>query len=154
MKKIGVMLKHLGNSQLNYEFFTSANRLVKETASVDIICFVESPSAPVIPLCFAVMPVSEAKSFDGILISTNLILAELALENLDASRKVFYSYDLDWMRGRLPFEETAKIYHSEEHELVVRSEYHQNAFSSAFNLLPRVVPSFDISNLIKQEQPH
>lgn len=145
LKKIGVVLQHLGNSQLNYEFFQSANKIVQERRDVDIICFFSTPSRPMIPLRFATMPVCESKMFDGVLVSTNMHLASLALQNINAEKRFYFSYDLDWMRDRYEYVDVAKLYRAYEQRVLVRSHYHSDALVSSFGVTPYIQPTFDIN---------
>lgn len=149
MKKLGVMLTDLRGSQESYLAIEQMNRLVLET-DIDCTIFTEfSRFKPCMTPLFGVMDFAEIWSFDGLLISTNLSNTNISINALNAAKKIFYVWDLEWLRGKKDFVENVNIYRSNKVELIARSNDHSIVLQNYTNRKPnRVIPQFNLKELI------
>ena len=111
MRKAGIMLKKVDNSQLGYYATKSANWIAEKMTNVDIVMFVKEHAVhPVMPL-FATMAETDIWGYDAPVIATDLASAKTLLSASGPTEKFFYVWDLEWLR--LPdynHEELSKIY--------------------------------------------
>lgn len=148
--KIGVLVRDFGPSQLTYEMISSANKLMVERSDTDIIGFFENSAKHSFGLNFSSMYLDEAWSYTGTLIATSLSTAVKLIKLPSAQRKLFYVYDLEWLRiYDKNFSVLAKLYRHKEIELVARSATHAKLLSNCWNIQNiKVIESFDIEKFL------
>jgi len=133
--KIGIGISSLGSSQLSYYAIRSANQLLSKTCEHDIVALYENPSPHVLPMLFASMQFSEAWAFDGVAVSTNLSTAEKLLTFPCLTKRLFYVWDLEWLRLQPKhFQSLRGIYANPDHVLVARSNEHSRIISDVWNV--------------------
>ncbi len=147
--KIGIILPHLGASQLSYFVINQINAHIAQSNKFDFVIFYEDLS-PVFarPLC-ATMNMNEIWAFDGLLISTNINNALASLQTVNMSTKVFYPFDLEWMRKtRKDIITNMNIFQNEDMGLVARSSYHAKAIERYSGRKPDIiVPNFHMETI-------
>lgn len=134
MRKLGVIVQDFGPTQLTYQLVRSAEKV---RSTIDICAFFNRSAKHSFPLPFACMQLNEAWGYDGLIIATDIKTC-LQMKTFPASsRKVFYVWDLDWMRIQLQdrdFDFLSSLYRSDELTLVARSVSHSEALRSAWNI--------------------
>jgi hypothetical protein len=130
VRKIGFVLRDLGPSQLAYALIRELNA----ASGCDPYVFWEEPRRPCVTPRFACMPVVDAWSFDGPLVATTLSTANKVRAIPAASPKLFYVWDLEWVRPqRKHWLQFQPVYGDPALTLVARDESHRDAIESAWN---------------------
>lgn len=116
----------LGPTQLAFACVRRLSDLVGQDFSVDPIIFVREHVPPcALPEC-AVMRLTEAWNFPGLLVATTARLA-LQLRTIPSKAKAFYSWDLEWLRAGVNWAELRSIYLDVRVPVFARSESHRRA---------------------------
>jgi hypothetical protein len=144
--KLGVAVDNLGASQLNYLFINQVNKYLENNIH-DVIAFYEDACRPCMLMRFAAIPLVEAWSFNGTIISTSLSTTQKLLRLPGVRRRLFMVWDLEWLREPRPFEYLNSIYRALGIELLCRTPEHQKILSDIFQKPVSVVGDFDL-NLI------
>lgn len=155
--KFGVAVNNLSFSQLACEIIQTSNCILSAGVEHDMVLLYEQPSRPCMQTLFPTMHLCEAWGFNGTIIATSLSTAAKSLSFPSVSRRVFYVYDLEWVRlkqkGYRPLWE---IYANPAHLLVARSEEHADAIASAWNTpVAGICEAFDLNffiNLLKEKK--
>jgi hypothetical protein len=153
MLKIGVIIPDLSSSQLAFFATQQINRIVGQSGDIDGVIFTERISKPAIPPACAVMSVSDIHNFEGILISTNLYNTKLSLKAVIPAKKIFYVWDLEWLRNnkKNDYIENLNILRDNEISIVSRSRSHANCFEKYTNRKSDiVVENFDIGRIVNE----
>lgn len=146
--KIGIAVNHLGPSQLTYCLVKSAHEMLVTKPAVDITLFYENAVKPAFGLNFAAMPLVEAWTYGGTLISTNLNIAKQSIAFTGPKKKLFYVWDLEWLRFQnKEFRSLQQIYANPALTLLARSESHKQAIEQSWNI--EVAATIDDFNLLK-----
>jgi hypothetical protein len=151
---IGIVVPHLGLSQISFYAIKEVNRLVDEKHSDDITLFFEHLVPSLIPPKCAVMCVNEIMSFKGTIITTTLdtTLMTLSRNTRKDNRVVFYVWDLEWMRPQKNnYLSNYQIFNS-VHKLVARSDNHAKAIENYTNRnVDAIVKEFNVQEIIRAE---
>ena len=132
--KIGFILEDLLPSQLNFYVVNTVNKVLRESNEHDFVLFYEELTVPsMTPQC-AVMNICEIYAFDGLLIGTRLDHAARMANIASPSQKVFYVWDLEWMRGKTDFVQNMHGYRSDRVDVVTRSPSYARALQYYANL--------------------
>ena len=124
--KIGIILPSLELNQLAFEILTEVNDLILNTTEHDFVIFYQELTSRCVEPACSIMNISEIHSFSGLLISTTLDTAELALKSISISKKVFFVWDLEFIRNKNEYLKRLSIYRNPELFLVGRSvEYNR-----------------------------
>lgn len=123
--QFGLLVKNLYNSELNFRLITQANKLMQDGIA-DIIFFFEDALPPIIEPLGTTMQIVEAYEYKKPLIATSLSTAQKLLNFPRSIKKIYYLWDLEWMRFKNESYHGFKtIYGSEELELVSRTQDHR-----------------------------
>ena len=147
----GVLLNNIGANQLAYRVIQGLNELGNQRPDVDPIVYYENMQRSCLPTNFAVMQIAEAWGQHGTMMSTSLSTAH-KLIGFPSERKIFYVWDLEWLRGHKErhYKLSADIYTHPDLELMARSQDHKNVIENAFNKeVKHIVPDFDIAKLLQ-----
>ena len=151
MVKFGVILKDLSASWLSYLVLKQINTIIEEKTNDDFVIFFEN----VAPMCMApkcaTMSVNEIWNFEGTLVSTDFSTHEMlnAVIN-NKCNKIFYIWDLEWLRNKKNFIENISILRNPDVEIVVRNKIHSKAFRNYANREPdHVISNFNILELME-----
>lgn len=143
---IGIAVPHIGPSQLGFLAVQRCNHGLISTPHSYTIFYQE-----MVPFCMQpsvpVMNVTEMWGFNGTIIATTLDLAEMAL-NVSGD-KIFYPWDLEFLRGNKNFMRNVSIYRNPNLRLIARSNDHGIELSNYCNRDPEVVHDLDIFRMIK-----
>lgn len=131
--QIGVIVKDLSSSQLNYYLLKNGNKWI-ENAKNDIIVFAQSIVRPLILPKFSVMNCVEICGFHGSLVATTLETAALMLNVATTTKRYLYCNDMEYLRGQFRnYAMAAQIYRNPRLELICRGRDHAIAIENCFN---------------------
>jgi hypothetical protein len=151
---IGIVVPHLGSSQISFYAIKEVNRIINAGYPDDITLFFEHLIPSIIPPKCAVMCVNEIMSFKGTLITTTLdtTLMSLARNTRQNNRIIFYVWDLEWTRfNHGDYLANYDIFHK-AHKLVARSANHARAIENYCNRkADSIVEWFNVQEIIKAE---
>lgn len=147
MIKLGIILPALYKQQLVYETFESLHKVI--SSKVDPIVFFEDFSPLFIRPPCAMMHISEILNFNGILISTTINNTMMSLKAINQAKKIFYIWDLEWLRNsnNKNYLYNISIYQNPELELITRSNSYAKELNNYANIQPKVL---SLENLICQ----
>ena len=134
MTNFGIIVPHLGSSQVTYEAIKLVNSM--DTA----VLFFEQLMTPCMPVKCATMCVTEIMNFRGTLVTTNIENTRMAnkIANRRQARLIFYVWDLEWLRpGRNNYLYNCETYKMPD-QLVVRSDEHVGPLQNYCNRQPIV----------------
>lgn len=134
MVKIGIVLNNLYVNQLAYDV------LSQEHENYDISIFYEENTPVLIPPKGAIYLLHEIFSYDGLLIATNLDHASLISKCVKSFTKVFYVWDLEWIRNKKDFISNINIYRNNNLILVTPSEDYRRELKNYCNRDSVVLP--------------
>lgn len=133
MSNLGIVLSHLGSSQMVYEAINLANK------ANDAVIFFEQLTTACIPINCASMCVTEMNSFGGVLITTNIentLMANKVI-NRNKTRIIFYVWDLEWLRpNKQNYLYNLQAYNTAD-ELVARNIQHVEPIHNYCNRWPK-----------------
>ena len=149
-KAIGALFTSFGAAQSSYQFIKRANALLKSRGDVDIVGFYENPARPPVTPNFALLNVVDSYTFNGTLIATDLNAATRLLRAPGASRRIFYCFDIEWLRfpQRRPYEQLASIYRNPTLEVYSRNDIHAKIIADAFNIYVKVLGDWELERLV------
>lgn len=145
--KVGFCLKDFSLSQLAYYAIKMGNDLIKQDVSV--IGFYEDLKVQCARNDFPLMHSFETYGYGGILVATSLGTAATVLNSFSAQRRLFYVWDLEWLR--LPYKQFGalhRIYSNDSLELIARSDEHAKAIRNCFNREAEVIENFNIAQFL------
>lgn len=144
VNKVGIILPNLANSQLFFE--ASYNTKYIDT-QLDLTLFFENLSPVAFRCACGIMHVSEILNFNGTLISTTLDNTLLSLKAINQAKKIFYVWDLEWIRGKTDYLSNIAIYQNPNLKLFTRSDAYSRAIYNYSNSVAK--PSnLDIKELL------
>jgi len=146
---IGLIVNNLGASQLSYDLINQANKISFE-GQHECFFFPRNLVVPCLPVKCTILNLTEIHDFQGLLLSFNLQDTQLLAETKNPARKVFYVWDLEWLRGKLNFVENLPIYTDKRLELYCRSHDHQKAIENYCNVLSHVVEDVNLLEIINE----
>lgn len=150
--KIGFLVNNLGGSQLAYYLIRNVNFHLDKNYLIDVIAFYENLTKPCVPMSFASMPINEAWNYQAdAIIATNLATAAKLLSFPTPAKKIFYVWDIEWLRLKQRyFRELRGIYSSPKIELWARSASHAELISDCWNKdVKGVVNDFNMNEIVK-----
>ncbi len=150
VQKIGVILPHLGPSQLSFTVVNQINYLSNINNDYDFMIFFENLVKPCVnPNCAAVNS-NEIWSFEGILISTNINGAIAASRAVNRAKNIFYVWDLEWLRGMTDFTSNMQAFRHPDIELVARSQHHAKAIEDYCNKkVSKIIEDINLTEIAK-----
>jgi len=133
--KLGFTVSDLSASQLAFYLIKNANDFIEqENVNTDIIIFYENAAPPCIPLFCTSMHVSELWGFYEPVISTDLKTSQILLNCPSQSIKVFYVWDLEWIRMReKSYDLLKRFYKNNKLNLIARSLDHKKIIEDCWN---------------------
>lgn len=149
--KLGVLVRDLGPSQFNYYCIRNANVALKSGKVADFVAFYENLTKPCLTPNFAIMQAAEAWGYDGVLVATTLSTAEKLIRFPSAQRKLFYVWDLEWLRmGQKSYRALQAVYGHSRLRLLARSAEHARLIGEVWNREAAIVDDFDLPALLKE----
>ena len=150
MNKFGIILNNFGVSQLAYFALRNANKFVNEQSDWSVFGFYQNLFPPIIEPQFSLMHSFELYNFGGVLISTDILSTKQSLESFSASRRLFYVWDLEWVRHKKNFGIYEQFYCNPKVELVARSHEHKVVIDGCWNRNCKVVEDFNFNEFVKK----
>jgi hypothetical protein len=148
-KQIGIILPHLGLSQLSFYACNRANALLDKSNDLDIVFFIENLVPPSLNVNTSIMNLHELVDFKGVLITTSLSNTQMALKCVNKSKILYYVWDLEWLRGKTNYIQNLEILRDSNIELIARSLSHFNAIEKYCNRKPiKIIQDVDILEMI------
>lgn len=145
---INLLLSDLGNNQEAFVAIAYTNTL-NETAGYNVNLFTENHALPIIRPNSAVLPIEKGLYADGITISTSLSTAKY-LKNCIASTKILYVWEPEWIFSQMEYIELYNILNTKA-VLIAQNQYHAEAIANLANRkVDKVIPNFDLVEIIKQ----
>lgn len=132
MQKVNFLVHSFNISQLSYELIQSIHKCL-ESQNVNINVFYEEPTHTYMQGNFAIMQMIEAFNEQGLMIATNYSTASKLINIPMPDKKIFYVWDIEWLRGNPRYELYKDIYLSKELTLYCRSEDHSKLIQNCFN---------------------
>lgn len=130
--KLGFAVDNLGASERSYFLIKAINEAVELYPDLDVTVFYCSLTQSCIPLNTASMQMTEAYGYDGTIVATNFNTAEKVLLCPAPKRKLYYVYDLEWIRHPLDFSLLSNVYQNSSLSLVTRCEDYKNVLEKLF----------------------
>lgn len=147
MKKVGLILKDCGNSQSSFFGISSINTSCLDD-DADYSIFELNHVDPITRIRCGVFPITLAYLYDGVLISTDIETTKFSLEGCRAEKRIFYVWDLEWMRRPKLFESN-QIYSLPELTIVCRSKEHADCIKRVSGRDVHIMQNFNVKELIK-----
>jgi len=147
VKKIGIILPHTFDTQLAYEAIKEGNYLVFDDINYDVSIFFEDFAPTILKPVFGLFNASEIFSYEGTLISTTISNTKCMIKTMKPERKIFYIWELEWLKNEKDYLENIKVYQNKDIELVTVSEDYAKEINNYCNRLPRVVKRFNLKEI-------
>lgn len=147
---IGLVVPHLGLSQIGFYSIKAINRLINIGYKDDAAIFFEQIAMPILqPLC-GTMCINELMSFKGTLITSTIdnTAMSLARNSRKNNKIILYLWDLEWMRGKSDYRYNYSVLNSVD-QIFVRSQEHGRAIENYVGKPPMVLEEFNIVEIIK-----
>jgi hypothetical protein len=149
MIKLGFLLSNTGETQLSYHVIKNANDYIEHNTDLDVIGFFENTAKPWLIPAFGLMNISEAYSFDGVAVATNLETAARLSRFPSPSLRYFYMWDLEWLRTDLSYETMRDIYRDPRLLPIARTPEYASLFQRCWNRkVHATVDRADINELL------
>lgn len=143
MRKLGIVLEHLGTNDTAFWAIRALNSLPED---MDGIAFYEILARPNTPCRFGVMTLAEAFDFDGVLIATNLRQMRQILRFPSPTRKIFYPWNLEWLLEKKRMNEWQDIL---DIDIIARSnDYAKMLMKFGLNVID-IIPDFQSDRLVE-----
>lgn len=147
--KIGIVLNHLGPTQLAFSTITDVNKSLRTGLDISPIIFYENIFTQCAVANFPLMHVSELYNFSGIAVATDIHSANKVTNTFSCKKKIFYVWDLEWHRPPTKnFYDMYKTYNSMP--IITRTTEHAKLIQQNFNVTPiGVMENFSCEQLLK-----
>ena len=143
-----IVLNSLSNSDLAFVSINQVGHELNQETDTDCLFLTEEKHPPCIPIPCARMNISEVYSCKGLLISTSLSTANTVAKAIVEAEKVFYVWDLEFLRGKKDFVDNVKIYRNPALTLIARSQSHADAIENYCNRKPDfIIPDLNIGEI-------
>lgn len=137
---IGLLVPDLGTSQLAYMAINQVNLASTVDKDNSYYLFYENATMPCVNPLVACMNISELHTFKGVLISTSIDLTLASLNAVTNTRKLFYVWDLEWLRpNKNNFLYNMQAFRNEQVEILSRSNSHARAVENYCNRTPSLI---------------
>lgn len=156
MNKLGIAVPNLGAGHMSYCLIRNINLFMSERYDTDITVFYETLALPCLPPACAVMQIHEGFSFDGPMVATSLSTADKLARWPGPSRRLFYVWDLEWLRmPQKSFEQLRGIYGNPDFDLIARGPDHAHVLMDVWNVpVKYVVEDFNILDILTCANVH
>jgi hypothetical protein len=145
---LSFLVPDLYKGQLPYFLITE---LSIPHVGLDATIFVENLTPFCLTPTVPVMQSIEAWQKSGTMVATSPGAAYKMLSFPGPDRRIFYSWDLYWLRGqRRVYEPYRDLYGNEDIEVIARSDSHKRAIENAFNIdVIGVVEDFNMTQMME-----
>lgn len=144
-EKLGIIVNNLGPNQLAYYLINTGNKFVND-GEKDLTLFFHDLMPECANPLFGIMNLAEVYSYNGPVVATNINNASRLLEYPGPSKKVFYVWDLEWLRmPNKQYEQLNDVYG--KIPLIARSKRHYDILSNAWQQPIGIVEDADVNKL-------
>jgi hypothetical protein len=149
---IGVVIPHLGQSQIGFSAIKAINKIALDGYQHDLVLFFEQFTMPVIQPQCAAMCINELVSFKGTFITSTLNNTSMVLarNSRKKNKVVFYVWDIEWMRpGMNNYLYNYGVFNGVT-KIIARSPEHARAIENYCNRkVDLVLTEFNVNEMIK-----
>lgn len=145
MNSVSVIVDKWECSQLCYLVAQWFNKIIA-TSNIDCVVFCKDLDRPFIQTDFSIMNISELYSFRGLAISTNIENTKQLINACLDADKVFYVWDLEFIRNK-NYIENLSIFRSSEIDIITRSEDYSKEIQNFCNRKPSVIEHLNIPEI-------
>lgn len=146
--KVGICLSDLSNTQKAFMAISHCNTLIHNKIYQNLVLFFCTTTQHVIKSLCMSTTIDKIFAFDGLLIATCEHTASL-FRRVKA-RKVFYIWDLFWLRGSGNYLANCDLLQDETISLACRSESHADCVENYCGRRPEVIPNFNLKMIIEK----
>lgn len=149
MKNIGILLSHLGPSQLSFYVCSQINQLANLKKEYDFSLFFDNLVPPCIQPNCAVFNGNEIWGYEGVLVATTMDHAILLSKAVNKAKNFFYVWDLEWLRrNKNNFMYNMQAFRHPDVELIARSNDHKKAIENYCNRpVKHVIPDINLEQI-------
>lgn len=145
---IGIILQHLLPSQLNFLTIKYLNGLSSKHG-IDCSIFYEQCTPIFASLKFGIYNISEIAHAKGLIIATNLNQASYLTDLTNNTTKIFYVWDLEFLRHSKNFLDNVKIYRNKSIRLITRNNDYAKILENYCNRpVDAVIDQFNLVDII------
>jgi hypothetical protein len=146
---LGFLVSSLGRSQMAYHLLHEGSVRLGPERGLDVVVFQQNMDVTWATPTFAVMNICEAYDFRGVAVATDVATARSLTRFPGPSGRLFYVWDLEWMRGEpADYDALAAAYRDERVSLVARSPSHARLIEECWNRAPcGIAENFNLLSL-------
>lgn len=145
--QIGILLNNIGNNQSAYMAINHANAIHRFKLGHIIELYYQHISQPVVrPMCM-VNTIDKATLVKDMVIATDLCTCKY-LSSMTAKRKLFYLFDLEWLRYEVDYIDTIKMLRNTN--IICGSKEHQEAIKKYCGVEAKIIESFNLQRIINE----
>lgn len=134
---IGISLAHFSASQAAFYAIKFANKLFK--TEHDCTLFYRDLMPHCMEIQAGCLTLSEIFGFKGTLITTSLYDTEFAIKAVGEGKRIFYIWDLEFLRNEKNFKKHLTIFRNPGILLAARSQSHSDAIENYCNRKPDMI---------------
>lgn len=139
---LGVIKESIESTESDYFLIKNLNKLSQQ--NINCYLFVDKIEY-IYEHDFAILPLVEAMSHKGILISSSILTTQILDRNLTASKKYFYVQSFEWMSvDNLYASQLNSVYLNEDIELISPSKQYNFIISSLFKKPKTIMRNWEI----------
>lgn len=142
--QLGIIVDHLGTSQLSYLLNLQINR----PSEHDFVLFQRQPAPPISRFYTSVFPINEIYNCKCSLIATDLDSARYLSKLPRNCRKIFYPWNLEWKKHGFDYLDTISILQDPRIEVVARSPDHAN-YINLFRQVDGIIEDISLAGFIE-----
>lgn len=141
------MLDNLLASELNWRMTASAND--RAARGLDTVLFTDGPSHAHLPPACAVMNAHDVWGYPHPVIATNLATASRLISAATPPVRIFYAWDLEWLRlTDPPYRLLREVYGNESLKIVCRTQEHADIMEKLWHRQVLVAAQPDIDTIL------
>ena len=150
IKSFGIITTALNLSQNNCSLTNNLNMLLNEYYTYCPIVFYQNlAKSPIIPK-FCQLQQQLAWGYKHTLISTDMETTNILINCINAKRKYFYVYDLEWIiQPNLNFQTLSYIYQNPTINLIARSQSHFDILKKIWKEPIAIIEDWNYKQLIR-----
>src|SRR5574337_341357 len=134
MQRIGIIVNTVGQNESFLYVLNGIDECLSK-GDVSVAVFTENPAMPLSTIPCAVLPLSEAWCYNGVLVATTIGNASKLLEILGITDRYFFVNELEWINSNNLYqaEMISAIYADRRLKLIVTSELYRDILRNDFN---------------------
>jgi hypothetical protein len=149
MPNLNFLVDHVGASHMAYCLIEQGNS-ISEHGDANVTVFYDQLHRPCRRLLIPAMMMIEAWAQPGISVATSLSTVSRLLKFPGASQKMFYVWDMTWLKNPKYVGTYSSIFRNPELTLIARCDDHRDAICDVFNTeVPYVFDNFNRSGWLE-----